>query len=227
MALLEQEEDFSATMSLLEEVVAARGGKLCWLPKFTPEFQPMKCCDRCQNKTFNSKWLFGFIVLFQGLQQLLQGEKHRWQLQGLFAKNSLCWLRGDTWEVSKVLPLLRTVPQTSFKWCQITSTFFRLMQAYGDGATGLRSSFCRRQRRSRSRTEILCSRSTCRGGCTTGNVDSMQLRVKWPSIRMVSLRELGIIWDSVKVKALKGWVGGWQTLGSTWGGVVLQMWNIL
>ena len=55
VALLEQEEDFSATMSLLEEVVAARGGKLCWLPKFTPEFQPMKCCDRCQNKTFNSK----------------------------------------------------------------------------------------------------------------------------------------------------------------------------
>ena len=32
MALLEQEEDFSATMSLLEEVVVARGGKLCWLP---------------------------------------------------------------------------------------------------------------------------------------------------------------------------------------------------
>ena len=55
VALLEQEEDFSATMSLLEEVVAARGGKLCWLPKFTPEFQPMECCYRCQNKTFNSK----------------------------------------------------------------------------------------------------------------------------------------------------------------------------
>ena len=29
---------------------------------------------------FQFKWLFGFIVLFQGLHQLLQGEKHRRQL---------------------------------------------------------------------------------------------------------------------------------------------------
>ena len=63
MALLEQEEDFSATMSLLEEVVVARGGKLCWLPKFTPEFQPMECCYRCQNKGFLQRILSADCVV--------------------------------------------------------------------------------------------------------------------------------------------------------------------
>ena len=65
VALLEQEEDFSATMSLLEEVVVARGGKLCWLPKFTPEFQPMECCYRCQNKTFNSNDYLASLFCFR------------------------------------------------------------------------------------------------------------------------------------------------------------------
>ena len=225
MALLEQEEDFSATMSLLEEVVAARGGKLCWLPKFTPEFQPMECCYRCQNKTFNSKWLFGFIVLSQGLHQLLQGEKHRWQLQGLFAKNSLCWLRGDTWEVSKVLPLLRTVPQTSFKWCQITSTFFRFMQAYRDGATGLNVLQKTKEIKKSHRVPLLTEHLPRGVYDRKRGLNAVESQVTFDGDGFAE--RIRDYLRKCESQSTKGMSWGLANIGKHLGGVVLQMWNIL
>ena len=46
--ILEAEEDFQGSRTLLEEVMAEMGARVVWLPKFHPEFAPIECVYRCQ-----------------------------------------------------------------------------------------------------------------------------------------------------------------------------------
>ena len=46
--ILEAEEDFQTSRTLLEEVLAEIGARVVWLPKFHPEFAPIECVYRFQ-----------------------------------------------------------------------------------------------------------------------------------------------------------------------------------
>ena len=48
MEILEAEEDFQTSRTLLEEVLAEIGARVVWLPKFHPEFAPIECVYRFQ-----------------------------------------------------------------------------------------------------------------------------------------------------------------------------------
>ena len=44
--MMEAEEDFQSSMTLLEERLALKGARLVFLPKFHPEFNPIECVYR-------------------------------------------------------------------------------------------------------------------------------------------------------------------------------------
>ena len=44
--MLEKEEDFKESMTLLEERIALKGAKLMFLPRFHPELNPIECVYR-------------------------------------------------------------------------------------------------------------------------------------------------------------------------------------
>ena len=44
--MLEAEEDFQSSQTLLEERLALKGARLVFLPKFHPEFNPIECIYR-------------------------------------------------------------------------------------------------------------------------------------------------------------------------------------
>ena len=44
--MLEAEEDFQSSQTLLEERLALKGARLLFLPKFHPEFNPIECVYR-------------------------------------------------------------------------------------------------------------------------------------------------------------------------------------
>ena len=44
--MLEKEEDFKESMTLLEERIALKGAKLVFLPRFHPELNPIECVYR-------------------------------------------------------------------------------------------------------------------------------------------------------------------------------------
>ena len=44
--MLEAEEDFKSSQTLLEERLALKGARLIFLPKFHPEFAPIECVYR-------------------------------------------------------------------------------------------------------------------------------------------------------------------------------------
>ena len=44
--MLEAEEDFQSSQTLLEERLALKGARLVFLPKFHPEFNPIECVYR-------------------------------------------------------------------------------------------------------------------------------------------------------------------------------------
>ena len=46
VAMLEAEEDFQSSQTLLEERLALKGARLMFLPKFHPEFNPIECVYR-------------------------------------------------------------------------------------------------------------------------------------------------------------------------------------
>ena len=48
VAMLEAEEDFRSSSTLLEERMAEMGARLVLLPKFHPEFNPIECVYRCK-----------------------------------------------------------------------------------------------------------------------------------------------------------------------------------
>ena len=46
VAILEEEEDFQDSHTLLEERMAEKGARVVLLPKFHPEFNPIECVYR-------------------------------------------------------------------------------------------------------------------------------------------------------------------------------------
>ena len=52
VAMLEAEEDFQSSQTLLEERLALKGARLVFLPKFHPEFNPIECVYRYISSIF-------------------------------------------------------------------------------------------------------------------------------------------------------------------------------
>ena len=47
VAILEEQEDFQSSRTLLEEKMTEMGARVIFLPKFHPEFAPVECNYRC------------------------------------------------------------------------------------------------------------------------------------------------------------------------------------
>ena len=58
VAMLEAEEDFQSSQTLLEERLALKGARLMFLPKFHPEFNPIECVYRYISSIL---WLIALI----------------------------------------------------------------------------------------------------------------------------------------------------------------------
>ena len=58
VAMLEAEEDFRSSSTLLEERMAEMGARLVLLPKFHPEFNPIECVYRCKNQMKRRKTIW-------------------------------------------------------------------------------------------------------------------------------------------------------------------------
>ena len=66
MEILEAEEDFKSSKTMLEEVMAEMGARVVWLPKFHPEFAPIECVYRCKIHTqgFSDNFPYFWLALF-------------------------------------------------------------------------------------------------------------------------------------------------------------------
>ena len=77
VAILEAEEDFQDSSTLLEERMAQIGARVVTLTKFHPEFNPIECVYRFKNQT-----------KIQGCGQVRQGPQCCWQFSRISTENS-------------------------------------------------------------------------------------------------------------------------------------------
>ena len=68
IALLENEEDFSSSKTILEEELEKRGAKCIFTPKFHPELNPVELCYRFFNTNNSNKGCVTTkVLLYLGL----------------------------------------------------------------------------------------------------------------------------------------------------------------